>query len=220
MGVPVLSGPGHVPVLEDRTGPAVHPPDQGVSPAAAMAGLEQLQRAPDVALAPLSDTLDALTFLSLGRAWVLIGTWVVALAAWGALRPGSPPRRVLRAGLGAAAVFLLAAATVVVPRPVPRLESADSSATVIDYHAHTAASHDGRRGWSPADLAAWHAAQGFPASYVTDHNVPYPPLSPPGDLAIRLLPGVEWSVYRQHVVALGDVRPINRDSFSRDPPAS
>jgi len=172
-----------------------------------------------VALAPLSNTLDALTFLSLGRAWVLIGTWVVALAAWGALRPGSPPRRVLRAGLGAAAVFLLAAATVVVPRPVPRLESADSSATVIDYHAHTAASHDGRRGWSPADLAAWHAAQGFQASYVTDHNVPYPPLSPPGDLAIRLLPGVEWSVYRQHVVALGDVRPINRDSFSRDTPA-
>src|SRR5207244_1865662 len=97
--------------------------------------------------------------------------------------------------------------------------SADSSATVIDYHAHTAASHDGRRGWSPADLAAWHAAQGFQASYVTDHNVPYPPLSPPGDLAIRLLPGVEWSVYRQHVVALGDVRPINRDSFSRDTPA-
>src|SRR5467141_3145160 len=90
--------------------------------------------------APLSNTLDALTFLSLGRAWVLIGTWVVVLAAWGALRHGSPSRRVLRAGLGAAAVFLLAAATVVVPRPVPRLESADSAATVIDYHAHTAAS--------------------------------------------------------------------------------
>src|SRR5207245_844009 len=211
MGVAVLSGPGHVPVLEDRTGPAVHPPDQGVSPAAAMAGLEQLQRALELLLAPTAFPLEAIApderillqrlatpvldppadepeshrqhhyraaDLVRGLACVPIGAGGWALGAWGALRPGSPPRRVLRAGLGAAAVFLLAAAAVVVPRPVPRLESADSSATVIDYHAHTAASHDGRRGWSPADLAAWHAAQGFQASYVTDHNVPYPPLSP------------------------------------------
>src|SRR5438445_194157 len=155
MGVAVLSGPGHVPVLEDRTGPAVHPPDQGVSPAAAPCPLPSLGDAVPgqppgdadllrpffyVALAPLSNTLDALTFLSLGRAWVLIGTWVVALAAWGALRRGSPPRRVLRAGLGAAAVFLLAPAPVLVPRPVPRLESPASSPTWLDYHPHPPAS--------------------------------------------------------------------------------
>ena len=172
-----------------------------------------------ILFAPLSDTLDALTFLSLARAWALVGTWALLLAAWGALRPGTPRRRLVRAALGVAAVVLLAGATVVFPRPVPRIVSADSAATVIDYHAHTAASHDGRRGWSAADLAAWHAAQGFAAAYVTDHNVPYAPLSPPADLPIRLLPGVEWSVYRQHVVALGDVKPIVRDSFSRDTPA-
>jgi hypothetical protein len=174
---------------------------------------------PYLVFAPLSDTLDALTFLSQSRAWTLVLTWVIALGAWGALLPGTPRRRLVRAGVGVAVPLLLAAATVVLPRPVPRLITADSAATVIDYHAHTAASHDGRHGWSATDLAAWHAVQGFQASYVTDHNVPYAPLSPSPDLPIRLLPGVEWSVYRQHVVALGEVKPIVRDSFSRDTPS-
>jgi hypothetical protein len=172
-----------------------------------------------VLFAPLSNTLDALTFLSLSRAWALLGTWVVGLAIWGALLPGPLERRLLRAGLGVAVVFLAAAATLVLPRPVPALESADSAATVLDYHAHTAVSHDGRRGWTVLDLAAWHAAQGFQASYVTDHNVPFTGEPPTPDAPIRLLPGVEWSVYRQHVVGVGSVRPIVRDSFSRDTPA-
>ena len=37
---------------------------------------------------------------------------------------------------------------------------------------------------------------------------------------VRLLPGVEWSVYRLHVVALGAVRPIEREAFSRDAPST
>jgi len=48
---------------------------------------------------------------------------------------------------------------------------------------------------------------------VTDHNVVYDgSLAPPG-MSISLLPGVEWSVYRQHVVAIGPVEPLPRDSF-------
>jgi hypothetical protein len=98
---------------------------------------------------------------------------------------------------------------------VPRLVAADSNTTIIDYHAHTEASHDGRAGWTPARLGAWHARQGFEASYVTDHNVIfYLPITEP----IRLLPGVEWSVYRQHVIALGPVQPIVRDSFGSTTP--
>jgi hypothetical protein len=163
-----------------------------------------------VLLAPLSDSLDALTFFSLGRAQWALAVWALALAAWGAARPAPLRRRVGRALLGPVAVLLLAAATVLLPRPVPRLVAADSAATILDYHAHTEASHDGRSGWTAARLAAWHARQGFDASYVTDHNVIFsrPVLEP-----IRLLPGVEWSVYRQHVVALGPVQPIQRDSF-------
>jgi hypothetical protein len=90
--------------------------------------------------------------------------------------------------------------------------AADTAATVLDYHAHTEASHDGRAGWTLRDLADWHARQGFEASYVTDHNRIF--TSHP-ETPIPLLPGVEWSVHRQHVLALGNVREIVRDSFTR-----
>ncbi len=166
-------------------------------------------------LAPLSNVLDALTFLTLGRAQALLLTWMVGLALCGWLRHGPVRRRLLAAALGFLAVPLIGLAAALLPRPVPRLVVADSNIAVIDYHAHTALSHDGRRGWTLKDLADWHAAQGFEASYVTDHNIVFD--SPPrSDDAIRLLPGVEWSVDGQHVVALGAVAPIDRAAFSRD----
>jgi len=164
-------------------------------------------------LAPISNVLDALTFLSLGRAKAFLVTWVAALALWGLLQRGSLRRRLVVAVLAPLAVILLGVAAVLLPRPVPRLVAADSTLTVIDYHAHTALSHDGRRGWTLADLAAWHAAQGFGASYVTDHNVVF---NGGVDTLIRLLPGVEWSVYDQHVVALGAVAPVERGVYGRD----
>ena len=168
-----------------------------------------------VILAPLSNTLDALTFFSLGRAYWALVVWAAALAVWGATRPGTVRRRVALALIGPVAIVLLSAAAVVLPRPVPRLVAADSVSTIIDYHAHSEASHDGRRGWTIARLAAWHARQGFQASYVTDHNVIFNvPITDP----VRLLPGVEWSVYRQHVVGLGPVQPIVRDSFGSSTP--
>src|SRR6266852_142493 len=150
--------------------------------------------------APASDVLDALTFLSLERARAFLLVWVSGIALWGVTRPGSVTRRLLRAGATGLAFALLVVAVLVLPRPVPRLVTADSTLTVIDYHAHTARSHDGRPGWTVADLARWHAAQGFQASYVTDHNVI---LDRAVDDPIRLLPGVEWSVYGQHIVAHG-----------------
>src|SRR2546430_6499355 len=86
-------------------------------------------------LAPLSDVLDALTFLSLGRAWAFLLVWVIGLAVWGLWRSGPPRRRVLRATLGPLAVFGLGVAAVLLPRPVVRLVPAGSNLPVIDYHA-------------------------------------------------------------------------------------
>jgi len=165
--------------------------------------------------APLSNTLDAFTFFSLARGeWALV-VWIVALAAWGALRrsPATVRHRIGRALVGPLAVVLLTIAAVFLPRPVPSLTTTDASSTVIDYHTHTEASHDGRPGWTLAKMAAWHQRQGFEATYVTDHNVIYDGSMPPAGIGISLLPGVEWSVYRQHVVAIGPVEPIQRDSF-------
>ena len=166
-----------------------------------------------VVAAPLSDVLDALTFLSLDRARSLLIVWTIVLALVGAARRGSLVPRALRAVAGPLALFGLVVATVLLPRPVPRLVSADPAVTVIDYHAHTMASHDGRHGWTTADLARWHAAQGFEASYVTDHNLLFDDHI---DEPIRLLPGVEWSVYQQHMLALGEMTPLDRDPFNRD----
>ena len=168
-----------------------------------------------VLFAPLSTTLDALTFFSLARAQWAIAVWALLLAAWGALRPGAMRRRVGRAVLGPVALIALAGAAVLLPRPVPRLVASDTAATILDYHAHTMASHDGRSGWSPARLARWYARQGFEAAYVTDHNTVFE-----GSRShdIPLLPGVEWSVHRQHVIALGPVETVVRDSFGGSTP--
>jgi hypothetical protein len=170
-----------------------------------------------VLVAPLSNTLDALTFFSLARAVWAFTIWVLLLAAWGAIRASSDshsPRRVVATALlGPAVLVLMAGAAVLLPRPVPRLVH-DGAGTVLDYHAHTNASHDGRPGWTLANLADWHERQGYEASYVTDHNVVYDGSLPvPGGTAINLLPGVEWSVHQQHVVAIGPVGPVPRDSF-------
>ncbi|HKV70611.1 MAG TPA: hypothetical protein VJN62_05150 [Gemmatimonadales bacterium] len=168
-----------------------------------------------VLLAPISNTLDALTFLTIERAQVLLGTWIILIALWGVLAGRTRRGRLIRVLLAPVIVFLFAGAAVTLPRPVPALESADSDATIIDFHSHTQASHDGRRGWTADDLARWHADQGFQAAYVTDHNVTFPGRQ---GGPIPLLPGVEWSVYRQHIVALGRADSIDREAFSKDTP--
>lgn len=166
-------------------------------------------------LAPLSNILDALTFLSLDRAKALLVTWLVVLALAGALRSGTPRRRLARALARVVFVLLLGVAAVLLPRPVPRLATEQSDVAVVDLHSHTIASHDGRFGWTLEKLAQWHAVQGFQAAYVTDHNHPFPGSRTE---AIPLLPGAEWSVYRQHVVALGATTQLDLAPYSGDTP--
>jgi len=105
-----------------------------------------------LALAPLSNLLDALTFLSVERAPWALGAWLFGLTWWGVLSAGSRRRRLARAVAGPVSLVALAAAAAALARPVPRLAPDDSGLTVIDYHAHTAASHDGRRGWIPGGV--------------------------------------------------------------------
>lgn len=192
------------------------PPLVDVVTGGAPTGADLVRPVAYTVLAPVSNVLDALTFLSLERARAFLVVWVVALAGWGAWRRGTPSQRVRRGLFGPLLVALSGAAAVALPRPVPALVSSDAAVTVIDYHAHTAASHDGRPGWTAADLAVWHAAQGFQASYVTDHNVMF---AGQVEDPIRLLPGVEWSISGQHIVALGSAGAIDRAVYDRDPRA-
>ena len=168
-----------------------------------------------VLIAPLSNTLDALTFLSLDRALVFLVTWVLLLALLGALRRGSAWRRLVRATLWALVPVILAVAAVLLPRPVPRLATPDPRETVLDFHSHTESSHDGRSGWSLDQVAAWHADQGFQGASITDHNKPF---AGSNDGVIPLLPGEELSVYQQHVVILGAIAPMDLAPYSHDTP--
>src|SRR5205814_4019428 len=70
-------------------------------------------------LAPVSNVLDALTFLSLERAKAFLLGWTAILAVWGLLRRGTMRRRLVAAALGPLAVALMGVAALVLPRPVP-----------------------------------------------------------------------------------------------------
>lgn len=172
-----------------------------------------------VVFAPVSDLLDAVTFLSMARAvWFLV-SWVVILGGLGVVLPGTRGRRIFRAMLGVLAPCAVAALAVLLPRPVPRLatsELPEGGLTIVDYHSHTERSHDGRHGWTLERLGEWHARQGFQAAYVTDHNTPFAGSNDDGP--IPLLPGVEWSVYQQHVVGLGTMAQIDLTQYSHDTP--
>ncbi len=118
------------------------------------------------------------------------GRWMLGATALG-----------VPAGLVAFVAFVVWA-----PRPVPRLEVADTTALVFDMHTHTALSHDGRRGFGAAANARWHERAGFHAAFVTDHNSWGAARAWQVDraaTALRLLDGEELSLAGLHLIVLG-----------------
>ena len=100
-------------------------------------------------------------------------------------------------------------------RPIPALVADDSSLIIFDTHSHTAASHDGRKGFSEAVNAQWHRRAGFDAAFITDHNVFGAARQWQHDRAgrpPRLLDGEELSLSGLHMVVLGN------DSLIRNHP--
>ncbi|MEO8564403.1 MAG: hypothetical protein ABI601_20180 [bacterium] len=131
-------------------------------------------------LAPFSAVLDTLTLLSVRQHTALITTLVILWALWWWWRLPeldvaiTPARRAVRiaarVGLALAALVALYAAALLLPRPMAGLDPAGSDLIVIDFHAHTKYSHDGRPDWTPEDVREWHRKAGFDVAYVTDHR--------------------------------------------------
>jgi len=133
---------------------------------------------------------DALTFFSMARAeWALASGSCCSRV--GALRASEriasnavSSRRAARPGRGAGARD----AAVLLPRPVPRLTTADDAGTVIDYHAHTSASHD----WAPRvdarETRRLAFAPGLEATYVRTTRRVRRVTGPPPGMSISLLP--------------------------------
>ncbi|HEY7235861.1 MAG TPA: hypothetical protein VH539_17020 [Gemmatimonadaceae bacterium] len=135
-------------------------------------------------IAPLSAVLDTLTLLGARQHIVVLFSLVIVYAAirmWRVRRqpraedaPRARPGAKREAGFGALfvlAVVALYAAAAVLPRPMASL-AADASDVIltVDFHSHTRFSHDGRPGWDPSDVRAWHRAAGFDAAYISDHR--------------------------------------------------
>jgi hypothetical protein len=132
-----------------------------------------------LAFSPLWDVLDALTLLSV-RDHVALLVWLVALyVAWRVLRRrGETTVGRVRREAGLATLFLallviVYAVGALVSRPMARLEitiGERDQVIVVDVHAHTQYSHDGRPGWTPEDVRDWHRGAGFDAAFISDHR--------------------------------------------------
>lgn len=94
------------------------------------------------------------------------------------------------------------------PRPTARIALADPDLIAVDFHSHTNASWDGRRGFDAEANRRWHEAAGFNVAYISDHR------SVAGARAamrrnparagdgVTLLQGLEAGDEDEHVIAL------------------
>jgi hypothetical protein len=133
-----------------------------------------------LAMAPISDVLDTISLLGARQhiavlIFALIVYAIVRLSRVRANPVEGRGRGVLRetayAGLFLLAIVVVHAAVAVLPRPMAALAVDPSDAILTaDFHSHTRYSHDGRPGWDPADVRAWHRAAGFDVAYISDHR--------------------------------------------------
>ncbi len=198
--------------LAPVTGP-IDPIEGGPVP-----GVHLEKSAAYVLLSPWCELLDGVTSLSMHQHQALLAS-TLALALIAAIilavRRGfgkAGTLATIAAGLllGAVAHALLFGAVGWLPRPMAALRSEDAGQLVIDFHSHSNHSHDGKPGMSVESNRRWHARTGYQAAYLTDHNTQdgldaaaagNPPVAGSGT---TLLPGMELSLYRMHIVVLGD----------------
>lgn len=166
-------------------------------------------------IAPLSDVLDALTFLTPAQYWGVLGMAGAAFAAYVTLSTpkkgtGRIRRRFFRGGIRLiAAAVGIGELVLVARRPMASLALRDPDLLAVDFHSHTSESHDGRPGFNAERNREWHSSAGFAAAYVTDHRsiegavsggTGNPPLAGAGTV---LLPGVELRDGDEHPILIG-----------------
>ncbi len=112
-------------------------------------------------LAPFCGVADAWTVLGLKSSYALL-----ALALLACLLLRRIKRIVIALGL-----FLgFLAWAILCPRPMAKLVAENPAVLLVDFHSHSRVSHDGRPSFSAQDNMRWHEAQGYGASFITDHN--------------------------------------------------
>ena len=158
---------------------------------------------------PLSGLLDAMTLFTVGQiiAFTLWSLGLYAVARFVRRRHAavSIGREAFYAVSAFVALLLVYAAAAVLPRPMAQLIITRSDVIAVDFHTHTGYSHDGRPGWSAADVRDWHAAAGYNAAYITDHATfdgvkdALPLDTTVAGQGFTLLPGLEAFYHGEHV---------------------
>lgn len=129
-----------------------------------------------VSVAPFADLLDMWALLTVPQHIALLATLLLSVAGMRVIhfvRRATRPvwwRELLRFVVVIVAVAVMLVVNVLVPRPMAALVVDDPDVMVVDVHAHTAASHDGRPDWTPQRVRHWHRASGFHVAYITDHK--------------------------------------------------
>ncbi len=164
---------------------------------------------------PFCGLADALTVLSYHQAIVTaVGVFALFFLLGG-----------LRQGLKLSVLFLgFAAWAAAVPRPMGKLVAADATVLLIDFHSHTQYSHDGRSSFTPADNMLWHRGQGYHAAFITDHNLSEASRQAKEEsrhdwkeTEYRSLEGEEVSLYKTHLVLLGNHTVVDNRPYDSDP---
>lgn len=181
-------------------------------------------------LAPFCDTLDALSLLSIRQHLATIATMTLAFLAWRAVRStqrptlrGSRALRELRA-TGALAALVVAGYVVLTlaPRPMAAIDLRDAADLAVDFHSHTAASHDGNRSFGVRENRAWHRGAGFDAAYLSDHGTFSAATRADSGNPTRagegttLLRAIEVRCAGEHLVLIGAVRRPSTSCDARD----
>ena len=126
-----------------------------------------------VAIAPISAVFDTVALLSVRQHIALLAGLLVLLVCWRVLRhirTGSTARRHLVSLAVFFVVFLATyAGAVLLPRPMAYLATQDPGLMIVDFHSHTSASRDARRGFSVEDNRDWHRRAGYDVAVITDH---------------------------------------------------
>jgi hypothetical protein len=181
-------------------------------------------------LAPLFTLWDGISMLSMSR----LEGFLVGLAAiyllWRIVRvirrPSLRWRSRFLKELGALVLFITLLLLFLLSgalwhRPMLALGGIPEAERAVDFHSHTAASHDVSgtlmQGFDAEANQRWHARAGFDAAFITDHNVP----SRESRVASQepaLCPGIEVSAWRAHIVLLGNSLPIDRSRYNKSLP--
>jgi hypothetical protein len=126
-----------------------------------------------IAMAPVSAVLDTITLLTIPQ-HIAVLLWVIVLyIIWRLSSSSSQPsakREVIGASILFGSILLTYAEAAFLPRPMAALTVSDETVLAADFHSHTEASHDGRKGWTDDDVRAWHRGAGFDVAYITDHR--------------------------------------------------